>query len=213
MKHDNDMTVDRICALKDKLVGMVEHELDANAAEVDAHELGEVVDMIKDLAEAEKYVREAEYHQSVTDAMEDYSDGRMGYNPNRDSRGRYTSGSMRRRGYPERPGDDTAAWGDREPPHMTDGMGYRPGKPYARMMDDDMGDGEERHGRAFDRYRRDKRHYTQTHSEQDKQAMRDHANEHMAETMATIREIWDDADPELRKRMKADLTKLTAEMG
>lgn len=42
--------------------------------------------------------------------------------------------------------------------------------------------------------------------------MRQSTTEHMADTMATLREMWDDADPDLRKRMKADLTKLTQEM-
>ena len=32
------------------------------------------------------------------------------------------------------------------------------------------------------------------------------------ETMATMREMFDDADPELKKRMKADMVKLTQEM-
>ena len=31
-------------------------------------------------------------------------------------------------------------------------------------------------------------------------------------TIGTLKEIWEDADPDLRKRMKTDLTKLTAEM-
>lgn len=57
-----------------------------------------------------------------------------------------------------------------------------------------------------------KRHYTETHSEKDRREMKDHANEHMAETMMTLREIWEDADPDLKTRMKADLTKLTSEM-
>ena len=30
--------------------------------------------------------------------------------------------------------------------------------------------------------------------------------------MMTLREMWDDADPDLKARMKADLTKLTSEM-
>ena len=69
-----------------------------------------------------------------------------------------------------------------------------------------------RYGEAFNRFRSAKRHYTETHSEKDHQAMKEHANEHMAETMMTLREMWDDADPDLKARMKADLAKLTSEM-
>lgn len=42
--------------------------------------------------------------------------------------------------------------------------------------------------------------------------MKQHANDHLMETMATLHEIWDDADPELKKRMKGDLTKFTTEL-
>ena len=46
----------------------------------------------------------------------------------------------------------------------------------------------------------------------DQGQMKDYANEHLMETIGTLKEIWEDADPDLRKRMKTDLTKLTAEM-
>ena len=42
--------------------------------------------------------------------------------------------------------------------------------------------------------------------------MKEHANEHMMETMMTMREIYEDADPDMKKRMKSDLTKLVSEM-
>lgn len=213
MTEEDESRVQRIDRLMYRLVEIVEAEVSTNAQGVDTRELGEAVDMIKDLAEAERSCREAGYYRAVTEAMESYDGGRMGYNPNRDSMGRYTTpGRARtRRGY-EAPDGDSGDVGGRHMPQRPVRAGYRPGDPDAHMdtWGDDI-DGE-RHGRAFDMYRRDKRHYTKTHSEADRQGMRDHASEHMSETMATIREIWDDADPELRKRMKADLTKLTSEM-
>ena len=39
-----------------------------------------------------------------------------------------------------------------------------------------------------------------------------HANEHVADTMETVREIYKSADPDLKKRIKTDLTKLISEM-
>ena len=36
--------------------------------------------------------------------------------------------------------------------------------------------------------------------------------EHLMDAMGTIREIYKSAEPDLRKRMKADLTKLVGEM-
>lgn len=78
-----------------------------------------------------------------------------------------------------------------------------------REMDEEY---DPRYGRTFNDYRRAKRHYTETHSDSDRQKMRDRTNEHVMETMATMREMFDDADPELKKRMKADMVKLTQEM-
>lgn len=65
-------------------------------------EVYKLADIVKDLAEAEKECWEAEYYRSVTEAMErsgytpeEYEPRmRRGYNPNRDSMGRYS-----RRGY------------------------------------------------------------------------------------------------------------------
>ena len=94
-------------------------------------------------------------------------------------------------------------------------MGYIPdmNRPYKRMMDEtDWDEDEPAYWNSFNRFRKAKRHYTKTHSEEDKQKTKDASNAHMVETIATLREIWDDADPDLRKRMKTDLTNLTASL-
>ena len=125
---------------------------------------------------------------------------RMGYNPNRNRMGQYSdgragnsdSGSNSRRGYS---------------PDMYSRMMMRPGDDR-----DDWGDDDPRHSESFNRFRKAKRYYTKSHSEEDKQRMKDASNEHMTETMATIREMWDDADPDLRTRMKADLTNLVTNL-
>ncbi len=95
-------------------------------------------------------------------------------------------------------------------------MGYTP-DPYSRMMmdeddwDDDIED-DRRYGKSFSRFRKAKRHYTESHSEKDRMKMEERANEAVMESMTTLREIWANADPELRKRMKTDLASLTASL-
>lgn len=124
--HNSIDKYEDICELKKAILkyvtGQIADGLSANGQEVAI--LGEYVDMVKDLAEAEKSCQEACYYESVV---------RMGQ-------------------------------------------------------------------------------YSETHSEKDRREMKEHANEHMAEAMTTLREIWADADPDLKARMKADLTKLTSEM-
>ena len=60
--------VDRIRGIKNHIIDFVEEVEDYS--HVNAGELGEFVDMIKDLAEAEKYCYEAWYYYAITEAME-----------------------------------------------------------------------------------------------------------------------------------------------
>jgi len=82
-------------------------ELSKGTEAINTHEFGEVVDMIKDLTEAERNKAEACYYKTLVNAMEENEYGedydeygpieRRGYRGQmRDSRGRYAS----RRGYP-----------------------------------------------------------------------------------------------------------------
>lgn len=201
---------DRMCRLKDNIIdwatSLLQDGKPQNAAEVQA--MGEVIDMVKDMAEAEKLCREADYYKSVHKAMEEYGDDpRMGYPRRRNRMGQFSKTG--RSGYPD---DD---WG------RDDGNGrmgytrerYNPrmemGSDNRRMREDWEDD---RYGRPFNQYRRAKRHFTETKSDKDKQEMKDYANEHVVESIQTLREIWDSADPELRTHMKSDMTKLVGDM-
>ena len=207
MGHKSTEKYNDICTLKHNLLhyvmGETEKGLEADPEKV--HVLKEYIEMIKCLAETEKECQEADYYESVVQAMENSDMGydRMGYTPRRTKDGRYKSQPDRTR----------MSDGD-----MDDRLGYDPyDGPYMRMMPGDdreiWGDDEDdQYGKSFNRFRKAKRHYTKTHSEEDKQRMKDASNKHMMETMATIREMWDDADPELRKRMKTDMTNLMASM-
>ena len=56
----------KLCEIKDTLINLVEQQM-TNPQCVDTHEMGEVIDMIKDLAETCYYV-------SIVEAMEDKED-------------------------------------------------------------------------------------------------------------------------------------------
>lgn len=190
--HEEHEDLQRIKELKRTLIHWMEAETAKGARAVDCAELGAVVDMIKDLCEAENNCREAAYHKSVTDAMEDYQPTRMGYTPSRRvRRDRNRDRDMNR---------DTVRTLELQEPY-DDGTWDYTSKPQRSRYDT-----------TFDEYRRAKRHYTQTRSEDDKRAMNERANEHFMDTVATLREIWGDADIGLKQRMKADMTKLVGEM-
>lgn len=95
--------VQEIADLKNEILKKMRKEVNERGIDrADTKELGELADIVKDLAEAEKACWEAEYYMSVSEAMDSqgytpmnagsYSNNtRAGY---RDSRGRYA-----RRGY------------------------------------------------------------------------------------------------------------------
>ena len=180
--------IDKLCEMKEKLVEFVESHISGEGLSMlDTRELGEAIDMIKDLADAEKNCWEACYYKSVVEAMDEYSENpRMGYNPNRNAMGQYSDGRGR--------------------------AGYVPGDMYTRMMDDDMDEKSRRYARTYDGFRKAKRHYTQSHSEEDKKQMNDHAVAHMNDAMETMKDIWETADPNLRRKMKEDLTKFANDL-
>lgn len=105
----------------EKLMDAVNHELDKGIENVNAEELGETIDMIKDLYEAKEKMYKACYYKQIMEAMEeseygeDYDeegpmdDGRRGYRgqPRSKTSGRYMSrgdgrrSNRGRRGYEE----------------------------------------------------------------------------------------------------------------
>lgn len=95
--------VEDIYALKNKILQHVEKET-MDMQRMDVKEVGELVDMVKDLAEAEKSCWEASYYRKVTEAMEGSSGysssgspangggGNMGYGSSRSGYGSMRSG-------------------------------------------------------------------------------------------------------------------------
>lgn len=209
---------DKLDEMKKTLCCWVEGAISSGESNVNAAELSAAVDMIKDIACAQKDIWESCYYKTVVDAMKEgegdggWENHRMGYNPNRNSLGQYS------RGY-EHPRTDIMRWPETMMGYSPSGAGTRSQSGsrmgyedvYARMMPPESEDSE-RYGREFGRYRQARRHYTETNSPEKKREMEEHAEHHMNEAIATFKEIWREADPELRQKMKTDLTKLMGEM-
>lgn len=202
---------DELCDLKKDLIKIFGSELHTKGVDdLDTKDCAEVADMIKDLAEAEKACMEACYYETVIKAMEkadeeDEQEGRMGYNAYRYANGRYApKGRGTRRGYiPEMGMMNPYLYDPDFEEEMEKGrLGYQGEDP-----DDDP-----RQSREYNEYKRAKRHYSETKSPEDKRKMDEHAMKHVNQAMDSFREMWRDADPNMRKRMKADLTTLVGEM-
>ena len=216
MGHKSTEKYNDICSLKHHMLHYVmgETEKGFEPTPEKVHVLKEYIEMIKCLAETEKECQEADYYEAVVQAMEEngmMESERMGYNPNRNRMGQYSDGRAGNRN-----GGRMSSDSGNSDSGSNSRRGYSPDRMYSRMMPgddrDEWGDDDPRHSEAFNRFRKAKRYYTKSHSEEDKQRMKDASNEHMMETMSTIREMWDDADPDLRTRMKADLTNLVTNL-
>ena len=181
--------------IKDRLVTEFNAALSRGAETVDTHEMGEVADAIKDMSEAIAKCYEAKYYEAVTKAMEKGSEEEDEYAYDPEARRMYYR-PMPRMGY-----DAT--------------MVTAPYRDNAWRMDYDerMYDPEtERYGRTYSDYRKARKNYTDTKSETDHMRMNDTATRHIDNTISSIREMWNDAEPALRTRMKENLTKLVNEM-
>ena len=216
MGHKSTEKYNDICSLKHHMLHYVmgETEKGFEPTPEKVHVLKEYIEMIKCLAETEKECQEADYYEAVVQAMEEtgmMESERMGYNPNRNRMGQYSDGRAGNRNGGRMSSDSGSSDSG-----SNSRRGYSPDRMYSRMMPgddrDEWGDDDPRYSEAFNRFRKAKRYYTKSHSEEDKQRMKDASNEHMMETMSTIREMWDDADPDLRTRMKADLTNLVTNL-
>lgn len=205
-----------ISEMKCKLVEECKRVINSGLDSVNTQELGEVIDMIKDLSEVEKNCNESEYYEQVVSAMDNTENERYGYNSRRYASGRY---APKGRGMVTGYHDYAKPFIDQMPyieDYLDDPAEFRRTMNERRgYYDNDtrmMSSGESDYGKAYHNYRNAKRHYTETHSQSDKDNMTMHANEHVMNTIATLRDVYKDSDPDLRKRMKEDFTKLIGEM-
>lgn len=211
----DEMVIEEISSMEKQLVSCAKAELAKGVEAVDITEMSQAADMIKDLSKALKNHAEAKYYCAVTKAMEEYDEDewnesdRMGYNPSRSSRtGRFTSRGGSRSRTRNQAGsmkmgftDTDDYWRDPRYENMDDGS-----MSYIREMEDP------RYGKAFNKFRMAKKHYHDTKSTMDKEEMTESAKEHMTDTIMTIKEMWKEADPDLRKEMKMHIDGLVKEM-
>lgn len=200
MKDKTDY--EKLCKAFETVVGWFENETSKGVAQVDTDELGKVADIIKDLADAKKNCSETEkneweqcYYAHVIMAMERAGDDEEGM----ENRYGYVPSKMNKATERSR----MHQWAH-DPEMYNHEMSERYGRENERS--------DQRYGKPYREYLDARKHYTETKSARDKEDMEMYANEHMMDTIGTIREMYRTAEPDLRKRMKTDLTKLVGEM-
>lgn len=223
---EKDICIEELKDMKKCLTSKFKSYMDGGLDCVDTHEAYEIADIIKDLAETERNCYEACYYKKVIEAMEDgdepdiygYSrNRRMGYRP-------YFDGDIDIYGYNATGYNGSNGNGRNSSSSNSNGgrMGYKPyvdQEPYIQNYISDK-DGFRRdmqgsnslYGREYDDWKSAKRHYTETKSSADKSKMDEHTAKHVDNVVMSLKEMWTDADPSLRQKMKAELTALVGTM-
>lgn len=196
----------RMGGIEEKLLTMLETECMKGLENADAKEMGEVVDMLKDLGEAK-------YYCSIVMAMEEEGEGTMGYNSRRYANGRYAPKGRGSMGYE---------------PMMMEEMGYGTGyEGYQGRSNGSMGytggngkNGSQNgsqgrsmgYGTAYDRYQQARMGYQQSRTAENRRGMDEAANEHVREFTDTMTEMWQDADQSQRNQMRNALVKFVNDL-
>lgn len=211
--------IGKICELKEKMVCELEKAF--TTSEWSPSLCGEVVDMIKDLAETEEKCWKACYYKNLVKEMREYGrEPRYGEPYGYDNR-RYSSGKFAPKGRghyspvgyepEEMMADARDIWYDEQihgysmPGRQSAG---RPGRRGTGGAGESYGYDDGRYGRAWDMYEDSRRHYTETGSQKDKKEMDSHAMEHLDDVVDSTKEIMKHADSSLLKQMKTQLMSL-----
>lgn len=189
---EKEKLIDDVCCMQKALICGLKTEIDCGLMNVDTKEAGEVADIIKDLSETEKNLKEAKYYELVTEAMEE-SDERYGYTPHVSGR------SSMRYGY-SKPIMDQKPYMDaymRDPGQFRDDMrmGY-------------IAHTDNAYGAEYDEYENAKKYYTKTGDAVHKDKMNTHGSIYFAETIENAKDIWDNADATTKMKMKENLKEL-----
>lgn len=208
--------MEELTETKNRLIEDLE-EIVKGSEVCDTEVAGQLTDMIKDIAEAEEKCWKACYYKEIVCAMDDarHDEGghRMGYDHYRYASGRFApSGHGHYSGYSPM----TGPYMKHDIPATHDDLAHRMGYPKSQtgtsmrygMHDEERSD----YGRSYDGYRRARRGYHETKSHEDREKMSKHAKDHLAEAEMSIRDIWKDADPDLKHKMKDDMLKLVNDM-
>ena len=209
------MHVKRIHEMLEKLTKCAEMEFEKGLENVDTAEMGAVVDIMKDLAEAEYYAKiskamdESEYGEDYDFGGAYEDDMRKGYRGQpRDSRGRYMSRRGRRRGYEEPMMYEDYDWTDMERMRDID-------RPMGKMYyggDNGMG------GQYSSRTQRDSRegrsggarrgYMESKEMNKDKGEKMKELENYMKELSTDVTEMIGDASPEEKNMLKSKMQTL-----
>lgn len=194
--------------IKKTLTSWLKEEVNHGKECFDTKTCGDVSDIIKDTAETMKECCEALYYMTVIEAMESGKgpayggEDVYGYNHRHMANGQFAQSGK---------GHVTSGYTpyvDQEPyidAYLHD-PNFQNRMRHGSMGYNDGGRGENRseYGEIYDNYRTARRHYQNSNAQTDKEEMDQHCMRYMSHTVKHLKDMWKDADPMLKKRLKED---------
>lgn len=209
----------RIKDMKKTLISWLEMEISKGPGCFDVEAAGEVTDMIKDLAEAEEKCVKAEYYDTLINEMSenDHPNDLFGYDNWRYSSGRfapkgrgtyspegYTSSSSGGNRSSNRGGSSNRGNSSRN----NSRMGYHDPDLDPQLMMPEWSE----NGMYYDAYQDAKRHYTESNRSDDYAEMNKRLSDNASNVIMQLREMSADASPEVRKKLKTEVSSLMDEI-
>lgn len=218
IKIKNDL--EKAECMANKALGIAE----SGRYEVDCDQMYLLADVIKDFSQSVKDLSEAYYYQTIVNAMEEAKleedNGiMMGYDNWHYANGRFAPkghGHNIRRGYsPNIDKKFPEIYDPMDIHDMNDGMD---GYPVSHMRNHSGNNSDKRMssrgammGYSYDKWDAARKNYNETMAVDDKKEMDANATRHVHEAVKSILEIWNDADPDIKKELKEELTPLIKE--
>lgn len=198
--------------LEEKILECTKSKIEECGLEnLETEELGQAVDMIKDLSEAR-------YYDAVVEAMDvpDPEEARrMGYDRWRyasgeyapKGRGHYSPGYTHMMDEPrEFPGYTDVRYNGSYPDQYNAGASTRSDGRMGYPMDSGT------YGRSYAEYRDRRKNYTENPIHENKQMMEESAERHLEEAIDSLKEMWRDVDQPMRVKIKDKLTRTINDM-
>lgn len=183
--------IEKVKCLEEKAINIMSCEKFC----LDSPDGAEMADEIKDYADALKNLYKAEYYKAAVKAMkESEEEPRWGEKAGYDNWRYSSSGQFAPKGRGTRYG------------YVPMDMMMDPETAHLGQMRTPMESG------ARSRYLEARRHYHDTKDPSAKMEMDNTTMEYVNDTIHTFRDMWKDADPAMKKKMKMDLSNLVGEM-
>lgn len=216
--HELETKLQQIESLKNNILNCLNRETACEINDQNVQQIGLVVDMFKDLVDAEKNCAEACYYKKVVRAMdgeENLPDSeRYGYDNYRYSNGRFApKGKGHYSGYhptsqiPPYIHDMSQIYED----GMIEKMGYDNQGRGNRSQSGSIGKGS-RYGYNYDRYDEARNHFNETKDPKYKDEMNQEAIYHIKGFKESVKDMWNSSDPDLRQKLKSEMQAMISEL-